>query len=82
GLIIAYCDSWQFEYDYGVRLLAETEYAGRRCRYRYVVLGQLTAVSRQPLANDTPTLPDQTTLMVYDAVGRISATQTADQRTA
>ncbi|WP_375224219.1 RHS repeat-associated core domain-containing protein [Erwinia amylovora] len=82
GLINANGERWQFEYDNGVRLLAQTDYAGRRSRYRYDVLGQLTAVTRQPLANDTPPLPEQTTLMEYDALGRISAKQTAEQRTA
>ncbi|GAA3581091.1 hypothetical protein GCM10023078_06220 [Gibbsiella greigii] len=42
-------DRWQFDYDNGDRLLAQTDYAGRYTQYGYDRLGQLTQITEYPL---------------------------------
>ncbi|CAE1147385.1 RHS repeat domain-containing protein [Serratia sp. Tan611] len=41
---------WQFDYDAGHRLLAQSDFAGRRRQYRYNPLGQVSAITEYPLA--------------------------------
>lgn len=81
GLINANSDRWQFEYDSGERLLAQTDYAGRRKRYRYNQQGQVIEISQQPLVQAGEALAAHSTKMEYDALGRITARQTAEHRT-
>ncbi|MDC6118514.1 EndoU domain-containing protein [Serratia rubidaea] len=74
-------ERWQFDYDAGHRLLAQSDFAGRRRQYRYNLQGQVSAVTEYPLAQDGDAAQPLHTRLSYDALGRLSAKETADSRT-
>ncbi|EOC1340284.1 RHS domain-containing protein [Cronobacter dublinensis] len=72
-------ESWRFEYDATGRLTGQRDYAGRLTEYRHDALGQVTEVIRHPLpgSQEAPLV----TAFEYDVLGRLTARETADNRT-
>ncbi|RLM02833.1 RHS repeat domain-containing protein [Gibbsiella quercinecans] len=73
-------DRWQFDYDNGDRLLAQTDYAGRRTQYGYDRLGQLIQIIECSLAAGSELTAPLHMRLAYDAPGRITLRRATGER--
>ncbi|QNK34777.1 hypothetical protein HF675_09345 [Serratia sp. JUb9] len=62
-------------------MLAQSDFAGCRRQYRYNPLGQVSTITEYPLAQDGDAAQPLHTRLSYDALGRLTAKETADSRT-
>ncbi|EOS94852.1 RHS family protein, partial [Erwinia tracheiphila PSU-1] len=73
-------DRWGFEWDSGQRLLAQTDWAGRRRCFRHDAMGRTVEMVQHPLAADDAPAP-LVTHYEYDVLDRMAAKITARHRT-